>query len=109
MEIGLTKKPGSFTESPPECWKIYQLISNEIVSNNRTVTKDDQFVGITEHDLSLDRKVVVLVNYSPVDRNISLSIKKGWIVEKTLHGNKPEKKLLILQANDACVLQLSRE
>lgn len=106
LEMNLTQKPGGFTETQDECWKIYQTISAEIVAKNRVVTKNDPFVGITEHDLSATEKVIVLVNYSPEDRDATLSIKSGWKVQKALYGNTPENSVVKLKANDACVLQI---
>ena len=108
MEMNLTRKPGAFTENPAECWKIYQTISADIVAKNRTVTKTDPFVGITEHDLSATEKVIVLVNYSPEEKEVALTINSGWKVDKTLYGNQPSKSSVKLKANDACVLQLKK-
>jgi len=108
MEMNLTRKVGGFTEDPAECWKIYKIIAAEIIKQNRVVEKNDPFVGITEHDLSSDSKVIVLVNYSPADRQVELSIKDGWKVEKVLHGKLPTKSGVELKANDACVLQLKK-
>ncbi|NEW85622.1 MAG: cellulase family glycosylhydrolase, partial [Mariniphaga sp.] len=108
MEMNLTRKPGAFTENPAECWKIYQTISADIVAKNRAVTKNDPFVGITEHDLSATEKVIVLVNYSPEEKEVALTINSGWKVEKALYGNLPVKLSVSLKANDACVLQLKK-
>jgi hypothetical protein len=106
--MNLTLKPGAFTENPAECWKIYQTIGADMIKQNRTVTKNDPFIGITEHDLSSDEKVIVLVNYSPTDKDVILSIKSGWNVEKSFYGNLPSKSVVKLKANDACVLQLKK-
>lgn len=108
MEMNLTRKPGAFTENPAECWKIYKTISAYIVAKNRTVTKTDPFVGITEHDLSATEKVIVLVNYSPEEKEVALTINSGWKVDKALYGNQPSKSSVKLKANDACVLQLKK-
>lgn len=105
MEMNLTQIPGGFTEKPDECWKVYQAIAAEIINENRTVQKNDPYVGITEHDLSPDKKVIVLVNYSPVDRDVALSINTKWKVEKTLYGKLQGNSMVKLKANDACVLQ----
>jgi hypothetical protein len=109
MEMNLTLKPGAFTDKPSECWKIYQTISADIVKQSRVAEKTDPFVGITEHDFSPTRKVIVLVNYTPIDKEVQLNIKSGWKVDKVLYGNTPDKKTLKLKANDACVLQLEKQ
>ncbi len=108
MEMNLTNKPGAFTENPDECWKIYQTISAEIVAKSRAVTKNNPFVGITEHDLSVSQKVIVLVNYTPVDKEVFLTIANGWSIEKTLYGKSPVKSSVSIMANDACVIQLNK-
>lgn len=108
MEMNLTRKPGAFTENPAECYKIYQTISADMVAKNRMVTKNDPFVGITEHDLSATEKVIVLVNYSPEEKEVALTINSSWKVDKTLYGNQPSKSSVKLKANDACVFQLKK-
>ncbi len=108
MEMNLTNTPGAFTENPAECWKIYKTFAEEIIDRNRVVKKNDPFVGITEHDLSADEKVIVLVNYSPEDRNVALTIDKAWEVEKALYGELPTKSSVKLKGNDACVLMLKK-
>jgi len=108
LEMNLTNTPGGFTENPAECWKIYQTIAQDIIKNNRTVTKNDPFVGITEHDLSIFEKVIVLLNFTPTDKNVALTINRDWKLEKVLYGNLPAKSLVKLNANDACVLLLKK-
>ena len=108
LEMNLTLKPGTFTESSPEFWKIYETIGAEIINKNRIVTKADPFVGITEHDLSVNEKVIILVNFSPNDKDITLSIKSGWKVDKAFYGNLPVKSNVKIMGNDACVLLLKK-
>lgn len=109
LEMDITLKAGAFTSNPAEYWKIYQTIASDIIKQNRAVTKNDPLVGITEHDLSPDQKVIVLVNLSPVDRTVSLNIKGEWVIGKALYGNLPVKSSVTLPANDACVLQLNKK
>jgi beta-galactosidase len=108
MEMNLTTTPGGFTENPAECYKIYQTISADIVAKNRAVTKNDPFVGITEHDLSKNEKVIVLVNYTPENKDVALTIGKDWKISKTLYGNSVDNLNVKLNANDASVLLLKK-
>lgn len=108
LEMNLTNTPGGFTENPAECWKIYQTIAADMIKQNRIVTKNDPFVGITEHDLSANEKVIVLVNYTATNKDIALTINKEWKVNKALYGSLPEKSNVKLSANDACVLLLKK-
>jgi hypothetical protein len=108
MEMNLATTPGGFTENPDECWKIYHTIAAEIIKENRTVIKTDPFVGITEHDLSQNEKIVILINYTPKSKDVALSIKSGWKVEKAIYGNLPVNSSVKLNENDACVLYLKK-
>jgi hypothetical protein len=108
IEMNLATTPGGFTENPDECWKIYQTISAEIIKQNRTVIKTDPFVGITEHDLFQNEKIIILINYTPENKDVALSIKSGWKVDKALYGNLPVNSSVKLNANDACVLYLKK-
>jgi len=108
IEMNLATTPGGFTENPAECWKIYQTIAAEIIKQNRTVIKTDPFVGITEHDLSQNEKIIILINYTPENKDVELSIKSGWKVDKALYGNLPLNSSVNLNANDACVLYLKK-
>lgn len=108
MEMNLTNTPGAFTENPSECWKIYQTIAAEIIDKSRIVQKNDPMVGITEHDLSATEKVVVMINYSPVDRDVAITVKDSWKIEKAFYGELPEKSTVKMKANDACVLLVKK-
>jgi endo-1,4-beta-mannosidase len=109
LEMNLTETPGGFTDEPAECWKIYHTIAADLIRENRVVRKNDPFVGITEHDLSATEKLIVMVNYTPSDRYVSLSINEDWKVNRAFYGVLPEKSKVKLNANDACVLHLKRE
>jgi hypothetical protein len=106
LEMNLTRQPGAFTEKLAEYWKIYQTISADVVAQSRVVTKNDAFVGITEHDLSATEKLIVLVNNGPEEKEVAITIDSGWKLDKTLYGNRPLKNTVKMKANDACVLQL---
>ena len=109
LEMCTIKTPGSFTDSASEYWRIYGTFAGDIIGQSRSVTKNDPLIGITEHDLSANQKVVILIYYSPYDKSVALNIKKGWIVEKTLYGNKLADSNLSIEANDANVLMLRKE
>lgn len=106
LEMNLTNKPGAFTQDKSDYWKVYKTISEDVIKQSRAVEKNDPNVGITEHDFSPTKKVIVLVNYTPSDKEVQLNIKNGWKVDKALYGELPEKAVVKLKANDASVLQL---
>jgi len=109
LEMDVTLKNGAFTENPAEYWKIYQTIAADVIKQSRTVIKNDPYVGITEHDLSPTQKVVILVNFSPLNRIVALNINSEWTVGKALYGSLPLKSSVTILANDACVLQLNKK
>jgi hypothetical protein len=108
LEMNMTQTPGIFTENPPECWKIYKTFGSDAISRNRTVTKSDPFIGITEHDISTDKKIITLINYTPAERNVRIDISAGWSVVKSLYGKMPLKSAVLIQGNDACVLEINK-
>ncbi|MDX8339642.1 cellulase family glycosylhydrolase [Draconibacterium sp. IB214405] len=109
MEMNLTNTPSGFTENAPECWKVYQRIADELIEKNRLVRKNDPYIGITEHKLADGSMVIVLVNYSPEDKNVELTIKNGWKIKKAIYGKASEDSKVSIPANDAFVLFLSQE
>lgn len=108
LEMDMTNTPGIFTENPPECWKIYKAFGSAAIARNRTVTKSDPLIGITEHDLSSGRKIITIINYTPAERNVRIEISGGWSVEKCLYGKMPLKSSVLVQGNDACVLEIQK-
>ncbi|MGV8137330.1 MAG: cellulase family glycosylhydrolase [Mangrovibacterium sp.] len=106
LEMDVTRTTDAFNEDSPEYWKIYRQIGDEVVSQSRVATKEDPFVGITEHVLSPNKRVVVLVNCSPSNKNIALGLKSGWLLDDVIYGNKPVNGSVAISANDACVFQV---
>ena len=108
MELNVTQSGESFAEHSPEYWKIYQTIGTEIIKQSRVVAKNDPFVGITEHEISPDKRVIIIVNYSPFDKIVTLSISNGWNPEKSFYGKLPVKSIASIKANDALVFQIGK-
>jgi hypothetical protein len=70
------------------------------------LTQSNPFVAVTEHPLSNNEKVIVLINYSTEDITVEPVIKNGWKVAKSIYGNFKSEKSLQIKANDALVLSV---
>ncbi|MDX9881394.1 MAG: cellulase family glycosylhydrolase [Prolixibacteraceae bacterium] len=108
VESGLIRKPGSFTDDSAECWKIYNIVAGEIIKQSRAVTKTDPLVGITEHDLSVNKKIIVLINFGTEDKKVELWVKNEWKITRSLYGSLPEDSYVSMRGNDACVFLIEK-
>jgi hypothetical protein len=109
IEQYLTSTPGAFTTpSVQPFWQIYRHIARPHLSN-RLVSKDNPLVGITEHILAEDKRLVVLINYSPTSQDVNLSIGQGWQLAEAWYGSLPFRSLVLLPPNDALVLEVEEK
>ncbi len=109
LESALADVPAAF-DAP--YWRIYQSLADHIAAD-KLVHKTEPSVGVTEHALSEQKAVIVVINYSPEARQAFLSFAADWQPEHALHGALPT--LLetgwhcSLPANDAAVFTLIRK
>ncbi len=78
IEEYTAKTPNGIYE---QLYKIYDLM--ELRSSERVATKDDPYVGMTEH-ITGDNRILVLINYEPEDRETVVELLPGWHIEQTL-------------------------
>jgi hypothetical protein len=81
IELELSNLAGGF--HGPEAWpfwKIYQHIAGPFLAH-RALRKDNPFVGLTEHPLDAERRVIIAINYSPEPQKVMLSPAEGWRVD----------------------------
>ena len=107
LEMNLTKTPGAFDKFQPAYCNIYQKIAQPLI-NERILRQDNRFIGVTEHSLNDNEKVIVLINYSPASVSSTFIIKEGWSISKSLNGNIPVGKNLTIKPNDALVLVVKK-
>jgi hypothetical protein len=108
MELELMKMAGSFYGPEVKSyWLIYKTLHDSISHKNAVMKKNPQ-VGVTEHPLDENRRVVVMVNYSPEPVNFEFNLSSNWQVESVLNGDLTLKNQLALKANDAGVLIIKR-
>ena len=79
----------------------------ELAGVDRIITSGNPQVGVTEHFISKNEAVAVLINYNPAAAEIEPVIGRGWKLAEVILGQKSGKKLNI-NGNDAAVVRLVR-
>ncbi len=107
LEMNLTKTAGAFDKGQPLYNRIYQQIAKPLI-DERIITQTKPAIAVTEHELSANEKVIILINYDPEDAAITLNIKAGWKISNSLYGTAPVGKSVQIKGNDALVLLLKK-
>ena len=110
IERYLSETPGSFTATQAQpFWQIYRLLAQPFLAG-RMVSKDNPLVGLTEHPLSENERLIVLINYSPQVQPVEITLAPGWQIAEVYHGAAPLRgqglQKLTLPKNDAVVLKI---
>ncbi len=70
--------------------------------------RDNALVGVTEHPLQPDQRVIVMVNYSPEAQETEIELDPGWKIAAAYYGEAPAgatgEVRLDIPKNDALVL-----
>ena len=103
-------RPGAFhDEAEPPFWRIYAGIAAPELAR-RAVGKADPRLGVTEHAVSPDERVAVLVNHSPRGDAFTLTPTGSWHLDAALWGAAVEQAdgrvVVDVPANDLAVLRL---
>ena len=107
LERYLSDTPGVFNRTDVKpYWKLYAMAA-EIAGVSRIITSGNPQVGVTEHFISKNEAVAVLINYNPAAAEIEPVIGRGWKLAEVILGQKSGKKLNI-NGNDAAVVRLVR-
>jgi len=111
LETALANRPGAFLDPKDHPYfKIYQAFWNPARSA-RVARVDEPNVGLTEHPLDELRRLLVLIQYDPVQIRASLSLDPAWEVEAVWKGQaRPvgQSVEVVIDANSACVLLLKK-
>jgi beta-galactosidase len=108
LETTLSETPGAFhADGASPYWRLYAHIARRQIAA-RVVHKDHPMVGVTEHAEGADRRLAVLINYSPETVNTALTLVPGWSVSEVLMGEEPVGSTLQLRPNSAVVLRVGR-
>ncbi|KGE18736.1 glycoside hydrolase 5 family protein [Paenibacillus wynnii] len=110
VEMSMTQQPGtSYKPEEHPYWKVYEAISGELRSR-RIISVDEPNVGITEHLQDEHSAIVVLINYTPEPKGLSLKVNEGWTIIETLYGGILKKEqgayTGTLLPNDATIIKL---
>lgn len=107
LEDACSHTPGIFQAKDNPLWHIYQRVAAEAL-DQRIVRKSNPEIGVTEHVLSENQRVVVLVNYSPDAQVDTLKITEGWSVSRTFPTAITLSASVALPGNDGLVLLLEK-
>ncbi len=92
-------------------WKIYRYIARPFMTE-RILTKENAFIGVTEHPLDNGQRIAVLINYSPAPIKTYVKVEAGWSVVETWYGKVPAVEgkgfMCDIAANNAVVLRFAR-
>ncbi len=80
--------------------------------NHQSIVKEISYLGVTEHPIDEDTRVVVLINYSPDRMKARFTLSSSWQIDSVWHGEVPDQKQGQLScdipANDAVVATIKR-
>lgn len=112
FEASLISTPGIFhSKGAAPFWRLYQYIANAAMAD-RALEKDAPWIGITEHHESATQRLAFLINYSPEDQPVTISLKNEWQLATVLWGQNAtvsgRSLTLSLPANTSAVVRLSR-
>jgi hypothetical protein len=112
LELALANLPGAFhAPNQPPCWRIYQFLA-DAVKTQRIARKTNPFLGLTEHCLSDDRRVMVLINYSPHPQSDKIQLAANWQVKEIWYGPETASSAngssWVVQPNDAVVFVVAK-
>ena len=106
LEDSLTRVSRAFEENslyPLLYAPLKQALSQSMpVATQKAASVQNHNIGVTEHVLAENRRLLVLINYDPVPREAALSLAAGWTIARFLRGG------LAIQGNDAAVVEIIR-
>ncbi|MEO7765784.1 MAG: hypothetical protein ABIS01_00105, partial [Ferruginibacter sp.] len=105
LESNLSTLTGAFDQGQPAYANIYKEIGRPFI-NERVLTQNNSFIGVTEHPLGNNEKLVILINYSTQDITVEPAVKDGWKIAKSIYGVYGSEKSLTIKANDALVISV---
>jgi hypothetical protein len=86
LETYLSAQPSVFHDNNANpYWAIYRHLKNNIPTDN-LVTKNTPNIGITEHILDEDSRIVAVINYASDTMDVDLKINPKWKIFEALYG-----------------------
>ncbi len=114
IEKTLFNELGAFnTKTAGSYYQIYDRIKDGSLSK-KVVTGNNPMVGLTEHIVDENTRIVVAINYEPVSSIAELSLGTGWKVGECFYGEMPllnkktDKVSTPINKNNAVVFSITR-
>lgn len=114
VETYLVNKPGIFYgEQAMNFWEIYHQLKNS-VATSKVVTSESPVIGITEHIINDNKRIIIAVNYQPVQSQSNLHLRDDWQLGECLYGDPSSvlvsigKLLISISKNDAFVFTIEK-
>lgn len=101
VEATMARENGR-VEDKPAYHKIYEKFLEVTGDTEKAARIDQANVGLTEHVLAEDKRLVILVNYTPEEKKVALSLKPGWKVARFIRGGAD------IPANDCAICEIVR-
>lgn len=109
LEMQLTLTPGAFhAASAQPYFRIYQAFG-ETFRARRVLRVEHPMLGVTEHEVSMDEHIVVIVNYTPEEVTFHPVLQGGWKISKSLYGQAPVHEQANIPHHNALVWILNRD
>lgn len=100
LELEQTLTPGAFKQ--PAAYRIYEIIS-QAARGGRICQKTSPHIGVTEHPVSAQERILVLVNYDSETSHAPFRLASGWEVTQIHYGTATE-----IPARDGLVLSVQK-
>ena len=100
LELEQTLTPGAFQQ--PAAFTIYKTISRTSRAG-RVYDKTFPQLGVTEHEVCANERILVFINYSSESISTPISLSAGWQVTR-IHYGTPD----VIPALDGLVLQVEK-
>jgi endo-1,4-beta-mannosidase len=108
LENFLSNTPGVFNRSDEKpYWKIYAMAA-KVAGVKRIIVSRNPQVGVTEHFISGEEAIAVLINYNPEPAVVTPEIGQGWSIVEIIYGQSTDAKLNI-GGNDGAVVRLVKK
>jgi hypothetical protein len=107
LEKYLSDSPNIFNQADEKpYWKLYAMAA-KAAGLSRIIASANPQIGVTEHFISENEAISVLINYSPFPVKINPLIGRDWKLTEIILGN-PSGKMLNIDGNNAIVVRLSK-
>ncbi len=107
LEKYLSDSPNIFNQTDEKpYWKLYAMAA-KAAGLSRIIASANPQIGVTEHFISENEAISVLINYSPFPVKINPLIGRDWKLTEIILGN-PSGKMLNIDGNNAIVVRLSK-